>query len=183
MSSQQFHANKFKEAIMYVCQKSEQDARFGSTKLNKILFYADFRAYTQLKAPITGATYRHLSEGPAPKEMLALRAELEAEGALRIEPRVYFNREQRRPVALRQADLTVFTGQEVAILDAALEYLWGKDATESTDMSHREWGWKLTEENEEIPYALAWLSPDPLSQEQIAFGEQLAQQIASRSSG
>lgn len=172
-----FDARKFKEAILYICAKSEQDPRFGAVKLNKILFYADFRAYTQLGMPITCATYQHLPEGPAPKEMLPMRAELEAEERLRIETRVYFNRQQKRPVALRAAALSVFSGPEVAILDAAIEYLAGKDATEASEVSHREWAWKLTDESEDIPYGLAWLSPDPLTDEQIAFGERLAQEL------
>jgi hypothetical protein len=174
-----FDAHKFKEAIIYICQRSDQDQAFGSVKLNKILFYADFRAYTQGGAPITGATYRHLAEGPAPKEMLPARAELETEGALRVELRNYFNRQQKRPVALRPADLSRFSGQDVATLDAAIDYLSGKDAAEASAVAHREWGWKLTDENEDIPYALAWLSPDPLTEEQVVVGEQLAQEMQS----
>jgi len=174
-----FDASKFKEAVIYICSKSEGDPRFGSVKLNKIMFYADFRAYTELGAAITWATYRHLSEGPAPKEMLPCRSELESDQALKMETRSYFNRLQQRPVALRPADIDVFTGREVAILDGAIDHLRGRDASEATDMSHREWGWKLTNENEDIPYALAWLSPDPLTEEQISVGEQLAQGLQS----
>jgi hypothetical protein len=169
-----FDARKFKEAIVYICEKSESDPRFGSVKLNKILFYADFRAYTQLGWSITGATYRHLSEGPAPKEMLSCRAELEDDHALVMENRTYFNRKQKRPVSKRKAQLTLFSGDEVAILAAAIEYLWEKDASEATELSHREWGWKLTAENEDIPYRAAWLSPEPPTQEEVEYARMLA---------
>jgi hypothetical protein len=90
-----------------------------------------------------------------------------------MEKRTYFNREQKRPVALREAALKRFAPSEVAIIDASIEYLRDKSAAESTDISHREWGWQLTEENEDIPYAAAWLSPDALTQEEGAFAEEV----------
>jgi hypothetical protein len=35
---------KMKELILYLASKSEDDPRFSSTKLNKLLFYCDFEA-------------------------------------------------------------------------------------------------------------------------------------------
>jgi len=160
-------ATKFKEAILYVCQRSEADPRFGSVKLNKILFYADFWAYLELGHPITDATYQHLAEGPAPREMLSCRAALESEGALRTEDRRYHNRVQKRPVTLRGADTSHFDEQELRILNEAVDALWQMDASDVSAKSQEEWGWRVTREGEDIPYSLAWLSPDPLSQEQI----------------
>ncbi len=39
---------KFAELILYVSQKSTFDSTFGSTKLNKILYFSDFLAYGKL---------------------------------------------------------------------------------------------------------------------------------------
>lgn len=61
---------KFRELILYVANMSRNDPDFGAVKLNKILYYADFRAYRELGRPISGAAYRKLSEGPAPRQLL-----------------------------------------------------------------------------------------------------------------
>ena len=67
---------KIKEAILYVSKLSKGDPRFGAIKLNKILYYADFRAYRELGNSISNATYQHLNEGPAPRELLPAIEEL-----------------------------------------------------------------------------------------------------------
>ena len=50
-----FNAEKFRELLVYVSKKCEDDPTFGAVKLNKILYYADFAAYRQGGKPITGA--------------------------------------------------------------------------------------------------------------------------------
>ena len=66
----QFDGSKFRELVLYIAEQSEGDPRFGAVKLNKILYYSDFEAFRVLGESITGATYRKLSEGPAPLQML-----------------------------------------------------------------------------------------------------------------
>ncbi len=174
MSEQQWSPEKFQEAILYVSQRSVDDPKFGSVKLNKILYYADFWSFTKLGRSITGATYQHLPEGPAPRELLTQREELIQRGELRIESRVYHHRSQKRPVAQRDADRALFSPDELALLDEAIEYLRPFDAAEVSDLSHREWGWRLTSDGDVISYRTAWLSAEPLDQEQVEFGERLA---------
>ena len=41
------------ELILYVAEKCQDDPKFGATKLNKILWWADFLAYAQHGTPIT----------------------------------------------------------------------------------------------------------------------------------
>ena len=63
---------KFKELVLYVCHKSAGDAPFGATKLNKLLFYADFLAYKQLGSAVTKHAYQRLPNGPAPRAILPI---------------------------------------------------------------------------------------------------------------
>lgn len=168
---------KLKEAIVYISQLSETDPKFGAVKLNKILYYADFRAFLELGRPITDASYQHLEEGPAPRELLPARDELLSEGAITIEDRPVFTLIQERTVSQREADLTVFASpKDVEILRDAVEFLRPLWAYEVTQLSHQEWGWQLTGEGEEIPYITAWLSAEPLTQEQIRTGQKLWEQ-------
>src|SRR6185437_16303799 len=95
---------RFRELVVYVSGRCADDPHFGSTKLNKILFYSDFRAFARLGEPITGVAYFALSEGPAPYIMRPVRRELEREGAIEVEEKVVGNHTQIRTVARREAD-------------------------------------------------------------------------------
>src|SRR5437868_14530692 len=63
-----FHEDKLAELILYIAERSEHDKEFGKTKLLKLIAYSDFGAYQRLGRPITGAHYRKLPHGPAPRE-------------------------------------------------------------------------------------------------------------------
>jgi hypothetical protein len=78
---------KSRGLIVYIAHKTGDDPRFGDIKLNKVLYFADFRAYDELGQPITGARYQKLEWGPAPRALLPVRHELENDGAVRVTKR------------------------------------------------------------------------------------------------
>lgn len=173
------HPSKLKELILYVAEQSKDDPTFGAVKLNKILYWADFEAYRRSGKPITGATYQHLREGPAPRELLPVREELIEEGAIVLEDRPYYGRVRQVVRTLRVPNLVDFTPEELEIVDAVVAMLGGMNARDVSDLSHQEWGWRLTDEGETIDYRSAWFSPEPLTQEQIERGKQIASTGAS----
>lgn len=81
---------KRRELILYLASRSEEDPRFSSTKLNKLLFYCDFTAYRQLGQSITGHGYQKLQFGPAPKAMLPIRGTRLSSWAIHPEPGLTF---------------------------------------------------------------------------------------------
>jgi hypothetical protein len=168
---------RLKQLILYVAEQGQDDPALGAIKLNKILYFSDVRAYLQLGKPITGATYQHLPEGPAPRELLPARRELLNEDKLQLVSTWYFNRRQERVVAKSPPNLTMFSEAELRIVREVMEYLADYNASEVTDLSHREWGWQLTRDYEEIPYRMAWLSSEPLTEEQIEYGKRLWAEI------
>lgn len=172
---------KLKEMVLYISQLSEGDPRFGAIKLNKILYYADFTAYRELGQPITEANYQHLREGPAPKELLQAVDELENEGGIRYEHRRYYTRRQKRIVRCREPNLKHFNPKELRIVEDVVKVLWDLNAIEVRDLSHEEWGWRLSDDGEIIPYRTAWLSPEPLTQEQIRDGIRLWEEMSAQS--
>jgi hypothetical protein len=145
------------------------------------LYYADFKAFRDLGSSITGATYQNLQEGPAPKEFLAAKEELIDEQAIRYEERRYFTRTQKRMVGCREPQISLFAPGEIEILMEVIGTFKGFNATDISALSHLEWGWKLTETGQEIPYRTAWLSPDPLTQEQIGLGIKLWKELNAQS--
>lgn len=172
---------KLKEMILYISQLSERDPRFGAIKLNKILYYADFGAYRELGHPITEATYQHLREGPAPKELLQAIDELEDEGAIKYESPLYYTHRQKRIVPCRGPDLKHFKPKELRIVKDVVKALWDLNATQVRNLSHEEWGWRLSDDGETIHYRTAWLSPEPLTQEQIRDGIRLWEEMSAQS--
>lgn len=174
-----FETDKFRELIVYIAKQSADDPRFGAVKLNKILYYADFAAYRQLGQPITGATYRKLSEGPAPVQLVGARRELIDSGDAALEERPYFTGMQQRLVIAdrRNPDLELFGPGELEIVDSVIDFFEGKTAREVSDFSHREPGWVIAIGREVIPYETAWLSSEPISQETEEEGIKFAQGI------
>ncbi len=168
---------KFKELVVYLASKSEADPLFGDTKLNKLLYFADFLAYQHLGRPITGARYQKLQHGPAPRALLPIREELEREGAVRVE---HHGRALPRTVtvARRDANTDVFTPEELELVDEIIESLAGATAAEISELSHEQSpGWQLAEMHEDIPYESALISTEPPSSEVADRGRELAERF------
>jgi hypothetical protein len=149
---------KFAELIIYVSQLHATDEAFGVTKLNKILFFADFTAYMMFGQSITGQQYFRLPEGPAPTQLLPVRASLVKAKRLALNEVPYYTRKQLKPIALDRADLSVFTPDEIAIVSQVALNLWGKDASECSGLSHKFVGWLYAKDREIIPYEVALIA-------------------------
>lgn len=148
---------RLEEAILYVCDACENDQAFGLTRLNKILFEADFQSYQKRGVPVTGAAYQRLENGPAPKAMMPRLRALQQHGSLVLRETDFYGRSQSRALALRAPDLSVFGPDDVAFLARAIRESWGKTATEVSEQSHRI-EWKTRSDGDPIPYEAAWLS-------------------------
>jgi hypothetical protein len=166
----QENERKFAELILYISQKSAFDSTFGSTKLNKILYFSDFLAYGKWGEAITGAEYQNLKRGPAPRRLIPVRKELEIEKALAIQPVQLSNGfVQHRVINLREANLTLFKASEIALVDEVIDTLKGLNATEASALSHLDVGWKVTEEGETIDYRTVFLSDEPLTESELRY--------------
>lgn len=170
---QDFNRKKFKELILYVTSQCEKDKFWNATKLNKILFYSDFLAFRDRGESITGAEYFALERGPAPRALVPVRDEMIQDKDLAIERRTF----QHRPMALREADYTVFTGQDIAIVNKVIAALKDKNAEAVSEMSHAFLGWKaawaegrVTKENVTIPYGSVFVSNASIDEFEAAYG-------------
>jgi Protein of unknown function (DUF4065) len=173
--------NKFKELVLYVCEKSATDRNFGATKLNKILFLSDFWAYAYLGKPITGVEYMKLPFGPAPRPLLPIRKQMERDGELAIqETTLDPEMARKRPVNLRAADLSEFSGEEIAWVDKVLDFCKTATAQGISRYTHRWQGWKAASDGETIPYETVFISEEPLTEFEIARGKEVAARIAKK---
>lgn len=169
--------HKLRELILYVARRCEEDPHFGSTKLNKILFYSDFVTYGATARPITGVEYQKLQHGPAPRRLKPILDAMAEAGECAIQYREHFGYVQRRPVALRDPDLRAFSGEEINRVEQVLRNLWGHTASEVSDLSHHLHGWEVAELGETIPYQAVFLGQRSLWPAEIRYGQQLATEL------
>lgn len=154
-----FDSEKFRELILYVAAESENDPRFGATKLNKILYFADFKAFGMFGESITGATYQRLDRGPAPRELLPILRQMEAEGDISTSYRRYYNYPQTVVKAERAPDVEAYlTEAEKELVDTVLRDLRDLNASEVSALSHLEAGWQMAGDRDVIPYETAYIS-------------------------
>ena len=168
--------DKLAELILYVSDRHETDGSFGSVRLAKTLFYADFLFYAQTGRSITGETYVREEHGPMPVELLGTRNRLQRERALVIEERLVQGSARERPIATRRADLSAFTSEEIAVVDYVLGKLEGVAETAASELSDRFKAWEFAEDGEVIPYQTAFLSERKPTAEDHAFARELARE-------
>lgn len=173
----EYDERKLTELIVYLADRLAGDRAGGSTKLNKVLFFADFTHVRRHRRPITGAEYQKLDFGPAPRRLVPIRERLIDEGAAEVVSEDFLGYQQHRLVALRQADLSVFDPDELATIDAVLDDLAGMTAKQVSDLSHEEAAWRYSEMNATIPYELAFI---PKEQVVTPTARRLAAEVAER---
>lgn len=164
---------KLKELILLIASRCEGDTTFGATKLNKLLFYADFLAYLKLGHSITGQEYFALQQGPAPKRLIPIVKRMEQDGDLATFETNFHGYTQRKTVALRQPDLAKFEPEEIDVIHHVIQDCWGRTGRQMSDWSHGFLGWSVAREKETIPYGVALVGTRPPTLDEIRRGLKL----------
>jgi hypothetical protein len=164
MPNKNGNEEKLAELILYISEKCATDPTFGATKLNKILCFSDFLFYAYNDRGITGVEYQKLPAGPAPRRLLPVRDQMiqNRELALQEIP-LKSGLTQKRTVNLRRAKLSLFGGDEIAMVDSVIESLREVDAETTSKKSHEMVGWLVTQVGETIPYNTVYFANPPLT--------------------
>ena len=140
------------ELIIYISEKSADDPNYGSTKLNKILFAADFYHYGYYGKSISRVEYQHIQNGPAPVAMKPALGQLQAQGRIDVIEKDHHGYNQKRIVAKDVPDLSSFTSEEIEFVDEFIEKFKPYNGTELSNWTHELLPWLLTSHKERIPY-------------------------------
>lgn len=162
---------RFKDVVLYVAGELADDPTFGSTKLNKILYFADTEAYKRLGQPITGAVYQRNHHGPTASEYPPMIREMVSEGYITVGRERIVDHEQERVRTTHQVlpNMDQFSADERAILDEVLAEFRGYTNTRASDESHkRSAGWLARDQGETIPYIDSLINPEPLDDALVA---------------
>jgi uncharacterized phage-associated protein len=163
----EFNRERFEALVLYIAWRTRDDPEFGRTKLAKVLFYSDLAIFADTGKPLTGAVYVHRAFGPFPPELDSLEEKVHREDiarAQRIEAPwdIEDDRESLKilpriePPGLPQ----VFEDWEVQryVVDSYIDKISRMGSWKVSDDSHKHPGWLMTEEYEEIPYHVAFMS-------------------------
>jgi hypothetical protein len=177
MSEIRYDEGKLRELVLYVAARLRDDRAGGATKLNKVLYFAEFAHMRRTGMPITGADYQKLPQGPAPRRLRPVRDALIASGDAEIVAESFLGYEQHRLVPIRGADESLFAAEELATVDEVLADLRDLTAKQVSDLSHAEPGWQLVDDGETIPFAAALIAPEHVD---TPTSERLSHDVARR---
>ena len=127
-----------------------------ATKLNKLLFYADFGHFRDFGVSISGSPYLAMQFGPVPQHYPWIEEDL-FEGGDLVAEEVFFTKGGGgiRLCAGREPDLSLFSAEEIATLRRIESVLGHKTSKRLSELSHEERAWAETPKRAMIPYDLA----------------------------
>jgi len=147
-----FSPGKFVNTVLYFCFNLKPP----KTKLNKLLWYADFKHFKDNIISITGAQYAHCPHGPTPDKFDSLYAYIvDGLKAVHTEERERKDFLWEVLVAAIPPDMNVFSQSELRTLVTVNERFKDFTATEIREFSHEEEAYKSTVDGQIISYALA----------------------------
>ncbi|HQQ12656.1 MAG TPA: DUF4065 domain-containing protein [Bacteroidales bacterium] len=140
---------KFAEMVVFFTERLQP----WKTKLNKLLFYADFGMFRNTIYSISGIQYQAISLGPVPYKFQSIFEYL----ANNDDVDVYYTNfpdgnigEQFKPNANRKFNPKLFNELELETLEAVAERFKKTSTTEIIEMSHREKAWIENEKEKRI---------------------------------
>lgn len=137
-------------AILFFCRDGQL-----KTKLNKLLFYLDFKHFKENTISVTGARYIHLQYGPVPDNFDYFFAELERRGALEMIEEAHGEYTGFKCIARSAPDLTVFDESELAVLNFIVDHFRDYGSKAIMELSHTETAYRSTRDRETISYGYA----------------------------
>lgn len=171
---------KLTELTLHIAQRCATHQLFGKIKLNKILFFADVATYIRTGRSLTGVDYVKREFGPVPERMSERIEQLVADRVAAVEEReMPDGTTQKRVVALRKPDLSIFSAEEIGIVSEVIDWFRPISANDVSELSHRSVGWDVARMGEKIPLATAIIPNEqlPLTAKELQTGARLAKQV------
>lgn len=158
--------DKFKNTLLYVLGKCGGKPNLGETVLYKLLYFIDFDAYELLGSPVTGMKYVKLQYGPVPKlaDYSPLIKEMIQNKDLALVKQKYHDKIQKRYIALKEANIDIFSSSELKIIDRVINTLSDMSAIQIEEYAHGDIPWKNSKDKQEIDYNAVYYRNPPYAQ-------------------
>ena len=131
------HLEKVAHFVLYFADKVQP----LKTKLNKLLFYADFLHYRNTGFAISGCNYRAIKLGPVPSHFSELFGLLEDQEYVNIDHEVTDKGVGERFIPAIPFKAGLFTEEELAAMAQIAEHFKETRTTEIVELSHKEPAW------------------------------------------
>ena len=140
---------KFTEMVVYF---SEQIAPF-KTKMNKLLFYADFLMFKQTCFSVSGVRYKAINMGPVPNNFQSIFEYLANENVIDIFTTEFpggYAGEQFKARKDRPFNHQLFSAEEIAVLEKVAFAFKPTSTNDIIELSHLEEAWKKNEKDKSV---------------------------------
>src|SRR3989344_1268940 len=156
MVKSKINEKKYKNAILFFAQKI-QNGSLGKVKLMKLLYFLDFDYFEKYGKSITGDEYLRFEHGPVPHAAKALLDKMSGK-EIKISKHKMPDglNDQERIEALQEPDVSVFSPEEVLMLEEVASKWERFSGSEMKNASHGEAPWIATKPNDVIDYNLAY---------------------------
>jgi len=147
-----FEINKLLQTFKFFCYERP----VYKTKLNKLMFYADFLHFRDYGSSITGLRYAHATFGPVPDKFTTwLEVCSTWMNELQANELITEDCEGETFLSLSYPDLNAFLPSEISALHKIKERFRSYSSKQITEYSHQEVGYMNTRLGELIPYNYA----------------------------
>ena len=149
----QKNIEKFKQVLLYILTKVGGKPNIGETVLYKLLYFIDMDYYEKYEEQLMGLTYIKNQHGPTPVEFKKVIDEMINNGDIVQVKSKYFTYDQRKYLAVKEPDLKLLdNAQEIEHINEELNRLSDKNASELSDLSHRDIPWIGADDKKPIEY-------------------------------
>ena len=155
--------DKFKNVLLYILEKCAGKPNVGETVLYKLLYFSDFNYYELYEEQMTGALYKKLPYGPVPQKLNSIVSQMIEDKLLQRVKTEYHGYPQLRYLPLEKPNLQTLKASETDVIDKVLDQMSDWSATMISNYSHNDKPWKVTENNGDISYELAFYRTPPYS--------------------
>jgi DNA-binding XRE family transcriptional regulator/uncharacterized phage-associated protein len=157
------NVKKFKEVLLYILEKVGNKPNVGMTVLYKLLYFIDFDYYEKYEEQLIGARYMKNTHGPTPTAFTKIVENMKAKKEIEEIDSKYFQYDQKKFLPLRQANLSLLSGQEKELIDGVLARHGDKSASELSKYSHNDVPWVVAKDGQLISYESVFYRSDEYS--------------------
>ncbi len=154
---------KFREVLLYVLNEIGSRPHVGETVIYKLLYFIDFDYYEKYEEQMIGASYIKNHYGPTPIEFRKIVDKMINDQDIERIKSKYFNYPQAKYLPLRKPDLSIFSANELEMINNVLCRLSNMNAAQISDYSHGDVPWLTTEDNKPIEYESVFYRTNPYS--------------------
>ncbi len=140
---------KFTEMVVYFSDKIEP----FKTKMNKLLFYADFLMFKQSCFSISGVRYKAIDMGPVPNNFQSIFEYLANKDEIDIYTTEFpngYTGEQFKARKDRPFKADLFSANELETLEKVSNVFKSTSTNDIIELSHLEEAWKKNEKNKSV---------------------------------